>query len=489
MFKITKYHKKMKLVYMGAGLCTLAFLFLNEDFKEFDLKERLDGYYVVKLNNQKIGVAKDVSDIEKIVDDARMEITKNSENIVFMKPDVKIEKQKKDANQTDKATIKKRAVKVLEQSKMPVSQKKEAYILNVDGHSMILNTKEEAVDVLNRVKSQYDTNNQYNVTLQENPTQHLESYSISVDSASEETEGDLKGMTFATNMELISTYANETDIKSTDEVYTELTEAKPTIQRYEVAPGDCISTIANDHDMYVKEFLEINEDLTEDSTIYVGDMFNIMVPKAELSVSTKKRSSRKEYYRAEPKIIEDDSMYQGEEKTISKGKKGYRLITVDTTYVDGMESTHEIVEEETIKEAVPAVIAKGTAIAPSFIRPISGGHTTSGFGYRAIFGDFHLGHDWGIPTGTSVYASCGGTVLSAGWNGSYGLSVLIQHPDGICTRYGHLSSISVSAGDKVSQKQRIGFSGSTGNSTGPHLHFEVIVNGQVVNPLNYVSEY
>ena len=104
MFKITKYHKKMKLVYMGAGLCTLAFLFLNDDFKEFNVKDRLDGYYVVKLNNKKIGIAKDVSDIEKIVDDARLEITKNSDNIVFMKPEVKIEKQKKDADETDKAS-------------------------------------------------------------------------------------------------------------------------------------------------------------------------------------------------------------------------------------------------------------------------------------------------------------------------------------------------------------------------------------------------
>ena len=98
-----------------------------------------------------------------------------------MKPNVKIEKQKKDANQTDKSTIRKRAVEVLSENKMPVSKKKEAYILNVDGHSMVLNSKEEAVDVLNQVKNKYDKANQYNVTLTENATQHLESYSIKVD--------------------------------------------------------------------------------------------------------------------------------------------------------------------------------------------------------------------------------------------------------------------------------------------------------------------
>ena len=84
-------------------------------------------------------------------------------------------------------------------------------------------------------------------------------------------------------------------------------------------------------------------------------------------------------------------------------------------------------------------------------------------------------------------ASCGGTVIQAGWSGSYGYMVLIQHPAGMQTRYAHLSRINVSVGQTVSQGDIIARSGNTGNSTGPHLHFEILQNGTPVNPLNYIN--
>ena len=84
-------------------------------------------------------------------------------------------------------------------------------------------------------------------------------------------------------------------------------------------------------------------------------------------------------------------------------------------------------------------------------------------------------------------ASCGGTVTRAGWLGSYGYVIYIQHPGGRETRYGHLSKILVSAGQQVSQGQKIALSGNTGNSTGPHLHFELRINGTPVDPRNYWS--
>ena len=93
----------------------------------------------------------------------------------------------------------------------------------------------------------------------------------------------------------------------------------------------------------------------------------------------------------------------------------------------------------------------------------------------------------GIPIGTAVMASSGGTVTRAGWGSGYGYVVYIQHADGRETRYGHLSKVLVSVGQKVSQGQKIALSGNTGRSTGPHLHFEIRINGQAVNPLNYLN--
>ena len=134
---------------------------------------------------------------------------------------------------------------------------------------------------------------------------------------------------------------------------------------------------------------------------------------------------------------------------------------------------------------------RGTKIPPTYVKPISGGRLTSGFGNRKAptkgASTYHKGVDWATPTGTSVYASCGGTVTKAGWGSGYGYVGYIDHEDGKQTRYGHLSKVLVSVGQKVKQGDRIALSGNTGVSTGPHLHFEIRVNGTPVNPLKYIQ--
>lgn len=123
--------------------------------------------------------------------------------------------------------------------------------------------------------------------------------------------------------------------------------------------------------------------------------------------------------------------------------------------------------------------------------PVPSCHTiTSYFGYRIhpIYGysKLHTGLDIGASYGASIVAANSGTVIMAGWYGGYGNCVIIDHGGGITTLYGHNSSLSVSYGQTVSRGQHIANAGSTGNSTGPHCHFEVRVNGNYVNPLNYL---
>ena len=115
--------------------------------------------------------------------------------------------------------------------------------------------------------------------------------------------------------------------------------------------------------------------------------------------------------------------------------------------------------------------------------------TSSSYGWRVhpILGTrkFHSGSDIPAPTGTTIYAAAGGRVVIAGWNGGYGNCVSIDHGNGKATLYGHMSSIAVSNGQTVSKGQVIGRVGSTGMSTGAHLHFEVLINGSPTNPLQY----
>jgi murein DD-endopeptidase MepM/ murein hydrolase activator NlpD len=118
-----------------------------------------------------------------------------------------------------------------------------------------------------------------------------------------------------------------------------------------------------------------------------------------------------------------------------------------------------------------------------FIWPVNGTFT-SPFGMR--WGRLHAGIDIAVPVGAGLRAADSGTVAIAGWTGGYGNYTCINHGGGISTCYGHQSSIAVSVGQSVSQGQVIGYSGNTGNSTGPHLHFEVRINGQPVDPMGYL---
>ncbi len=155
---------------------------------------------------------------------------------------------------------------------------------------------------------------------------------------------------------------------------------------------------------------------------------------------------------------------------------------------------HELEDHvESLEREQAAVIAKlqgPSAVAGPIRQGSSGliwpanGSISSGFGYR--WGRLHAGVDIPLPEGTPLRAAASGSVAIAGWVGGYGNYTCIQHSGSLSTCYGHQSSISVSVGQSVSQGQVIGHSGNTGHSTGPHVHFEVRINGSPVDPLGYL---
>jgi len=125
----------------------------------------------------------------------------------------------------------------------------------------------------------------------------------------------------------------------------------------------------------------------------------------------------------------------------------------------------------------------GAASAAGFVWPVHG-VITSGFGWR--WGRMHEGVDLAISTGTPVVAAKAGVVIVAGWMGGYGNLVVVDHGGGVATAYGHNTSVTVGVGQQVEQGQLIAYSGSTGHSTGPHVHFEVRINGGAVDPMGYL---
>jgi murein DD-endopeptidase MepM/ murein hydrolase activator NlpD len=157
------------------------------------------------------------------------------------------------------------------------------------------------------------------------------------------------------------------------------------------------------------------------------------------------------------------------------------------------EERDELAEMEALQAASAALAAKiqatqssgsGAVSAAGLIWPVNG-PVTSPFGMR--WGRMHDGIDIGAPSGTPIHAAAAGTVIYAGWMEGYGNLVVLDHGNGLSTAYAHQSSIAVGYGQTVTQGQVIGYVGSTGHSTGPHLHFEVRVNGSPVDPLGYLS--
>ena len=161
-----------------------------------------------------------------------------------------------------------------------------------------------------------------------------------------------------------------------------------------------------------------------------------------------------------------------------------------TAKVLTLKGNHKAINIENINvNSKTKVINKKNINVNNFVlkKPVKGGITTSGFGDTISRTASHNGHDWAVNTGTKVRAAAEGVVELAYFSESYGYNILINHNNGFKTRYAHLSEVKVSKGEKVEQSQVIALSGSTGFSTGPHLHFEVVKGGKRVNTIEYVS--
>lgn len=182
-------------------------------------------------------------------------------------------------------------------------------------------------------------------------------------------------------------------------------------------------------------------------------------------------------------------MFKGDTKIKQEGKNGSRAVTYVISEQNGKPVKKTPIKEEILQEPVDHIVVKGTKVIPSrvegsFAWPTVGGYISSKMGYR--WGKMHKGIDIARPSDRTIKAADNGVVVSAGWNGGYGKKIVIDHQNGFRTVYAHLSSINVRVGQTVPKGTKIGVMGSTGDSTGVHLHFEVYKNGRLQNPLNYL---
>lgn len=506
MKSITKYSRKLKLTYAKSalvicGLAVVAFPWFGR------LSSADEGYYSVVLNGEKLGAVSDASVADDAYLEARLMIESENDASVYIEYDLAVyEEDKLYGDKISEEELAHKMYSVLKESSVEVKEK--AYVVNVEGFMVTLSSKEEVVELLNAAKSKYDDKNEFTTILTDGtdsrfsyisyefvklgteavntPVVLASGYGNTSDIAGKDEKSDdgLLDIGFQQDVEIIETYVSASQINSLDEAVELVTKEKEENKIYEVVQGDTLSGIANQFSLTLDEILAMNPDFSEEGYIQIGDRLNVTIPEPELSVVVDKQETYEESYNLPVEYVYNDSQYTTYSNVLSEGTAGYRQVVADVTYVNGLETARVILDEQVISEATARVVEVGTVTPPTFIKPLSGGTLTSGYGAR--WGSFHRGVDWSCSTGTSIMASSGGTIIQAGWNGTYGYSITISHGNGVQTRYAHLSRVLVNVGEYVKQGTVIGRSGNTGNSTGPHLHFEVIINGSRVNPFSYL---
>ncbi|MEG2081978.1 MAG: M23 family metallopeptidase [Oscillospiraceae bacterium] len=250
---------------------------------------------------------------------------------------------------------------------------------------------------------------------------------------------------------------------------------------YTTVEGDSPSLIAQKNGLRTKELYALNPNL-EGGSLHIGDQILVSQAVPFLRVKEIVRESREVEvgYKTEQKP--NDKMNIGSTKTTQKGEKGINLVTSDVEYIDGVYQNESIVSTEVIKEPVNEIIDVGRLMPTGGVLDVGG---TGAFGWptgggvrvsRGFAGQYpaHNGVDIAGPYGTAIIAADSGVVTKAVYTSrGYGVYIIIDHGNGYQSLYGHCSSLLVSYGEKVSKGQVIGRMGSTGNSTGNHLHFEI----------------
>jgi len=258
---------------------------------------------------------------------------------------------------------------------------------------------------------------------------------------------------------------------------------------YLVSRGDSLWTIARQNNMTVDEIQEANPQLASAERIKPGEEINLVVAEPLVDVSVTQEVVLQKQIPFETRYQNDNKLFRGNTRVIQPGQPGIREVTVSITQKNGNEVQREVIDEVVVREPQEQIVARGTAAVPPqigtgrFLWPVSGGRISSPFGQRGR--SFHAGVDIAAAHGTAILAADSGVVTAAGWNGGFGIMIIIDHGNGTATLYAHNSSNLVTVGQRVKRGQQIARIGSTGNSTGPHVHFEVHRNGSQVNPMQF----
>lgn len=491
--------------------------------------EPVTGYKMI-MNGTEIGVVSVDTDVERLINDAYAQLVTD----IGYDPEVSYEpalipiKGNEEAN-LDTATIITNLKNVLVSSLEVIKQK--AFVMRIgDNFTVVLESEDAVKEVLAKAQANFVKSNipvEINLDVNEHnsfvmtprvlmkssegavglstsgqgdgadvtveTTDATTTDEAKTDEVPEKDAGKMVAIEFAEDIAVVETYVNPDDIVPIDDAVALITKENEEEKIYLVTEGDSPSQIAADNDMKLSELYKMNPGLEEKQTkIHIGDPIVIMVPEPELKVETVVEIVYNEPIARGTSEVSDPNSYVGTSKVVSGGSDGEKEVTALVKKMNGEEISREITATKVLVEPVNKIVSKGTKAYPTkgatgnYVYPVSGYHISSPFGYR--WGSLHTGVDLACPKGTSIRAIDGGTIVFAGWKSSrYGYYVEIDHGKGVTSRYAHLSKVIATVGQEIHQGEEIGLVGSTGNSTGSHLHLELRFDGSPVNPIKYLD--
>ncbi|WP_404430068.1 peptidoglycan DD-metalloendopeptidase family protein [Sutcliffiella horikoshii] len=435
--------------------------------------------YHVYLNGERVGAVDDKEQLDKALEAKVESVQKDHKNLelsVGEQVTVVPEKVFRPSAQ-NKETID----TVIEQ----VEVKASASVLTIEGEEVaLLKNEEEAEKVMELLKLEFVSEKDLKALEERQENQESKLPEL------KENESRVLDLTIKEKVSYSDKNVDPKNVVSVKEAVELIKKGKKQADKYEVQAGDSLGDIAEKHDLSSEELLEMNPDIAMDTLLKVGKVLNVSAKKPYLNIVVKEEVSKKEEVPYEQEVVEDKELPKGETKVKQQGENGEKNVRTITTKENGMTIKTEVTHEETLKEPVKHIVVKGTKVIPSrgsgsLAWPAVGGYISSKMGHR--WGKMHKGIDIARPSDRTIKAADNGVVESAGWDGGYGNKVVINHQNGMKTTYAHLDSISVSVGQTVSRGGKIGVMGTTGQSTGVHLHFEVYQDGKLKDPMQYLN--
>ncbi|MEY9870280.1 murein DD-endopeptidase MepM/ murein hydrolase activator NlpD [Peribacillus sp. B2I2] len=434
----------------------------------------------VYLNDEFVGSVTDETEIEKVVAEKVEEAQEDYPDFTF---DRETQLTFVPEEVFDVEVKEDQAVKGIQDQ---LNVKAEAYEIDIDNQAVAyVASKDDAEDVLEKITLLYVNEEEF-------------SEYESVKKESETDAGALKepgsrilDIKFSVPVTFKETMVDPDEIKTVDKTLSMIEEGKEEKTIYEAKEDEDLESIATRHDMDLDQLLELNPEQEEDKGIKEGERLYVTQRTPYVNVMVEREVFKEERIPFEKKVKEDDELPKGELITEQIGNEGIRAYTYAVSETNGKKISETIVKKEVTEKAKTEITRKGTKVIPSqgsgtYSWPADGGYISSKQGQR--WGKLHKGIDIARPTTRTITAADHGIIETAGNSGGYGNKITINHNNGYKTVYAHLDSIDVKAGQKIEKGMKIGMMGSTGHSTGVHLHFEIYKNGSLVNPLNYISQ-